>query len=232
MRLNSNASPQQNAIKNIIYYLCLKPTTLTKFRNKFRIESARLQNWDYGWKAKYFVTVVTKDRQHHLGKIIDGKIILSEIGKIVKHELVITPNIRADMNLNLDIFTVMPNHFHCIIEIDRNDYNRYENDLNSDYGCRDALQCVSNMQNKKYIPKWFEYIKPKNKFGPQSKNLGAILRGIKGTIKLQARKINPDFGWQTRFLDHIIRSETEYQSIKYYIINNPKNWFDDLFNNK
>jgi len=36
-------------------------------------------------------------------------------------------------------------------------------------------------------------------------------------------------GWQTRFHDHIIRNDIEYQKISEYIINNPANWKNDKF---
>lgn len=35
---------------------------MSKFRNKYRIESSRLQKWDYGWDAAYFITICTKNR--------------------------------------------------------------------------------------------------------------------------------------------------------------------------
>lgn len=31
--------------------------------------------------------------------------------------------------------------------------------------------------------------------------------------------------WQDRYYDHIIRNETDLQSIRQYIRNNPLNWF-------
>jgi len=37
------------------------------------------------------------------------------------------------------------------------------------------------------------------------------------------------FGWQSRFHDHIIRNDAEYQRINDYIENNPKNWDNDKF---
>jgi putative transposase len=37
------------------------------------------------------------------------------------------------------------------------------------------------------------------------------------------------FGWQTRFHDHIIRNNDEFQRIRNYIINNPANWEKDKF---
>lgn len=34
-----------------------------KFQDKYRIPSARLQNWDYGSNAIYFVTICTQGRE-------------------------------------------------------------------------------------------------------------------------------------------------------------------------
>ncbi len=55
---------------------------MDKFKNKYRISSARLQNWDYGWNGAYFVTICTVKQECYFGKINDKKITLSEIGKI------------------------------------------------------------------------------------------------------------------------------------------------------
>ncbi|HEX5168097.1 MAG TPA: hypothetical protein VFW11_02915 [Cyclobacteriaceae bacterium] len=40
-----------------------------KFRNKYRISSTRLQNWNYGWDAACFVTICTKDRVCYFGNV-------------------------------------------------------------------------------------------------------------------------------------------------------------------
>jgi putative transposase len=57
-----------------------------KYQNKYRIPSARLQNWDYGSNAAYFVTICTKNREHFFGEIVDGEMHLNDIGKIVELE--------------------------------------------------------------------------------------------------------------------------------------------------
>lgn len=49
-----------------------------KFNNKYRIASTRLQNWDYGWNAAYFVTVCTKNRVQNDGISIPMKLIISK----------------------------------------------------------------------------------------------------------------------------------------------------------
>ena len=187
---------------------------MDKFQNKYRIPSARLRNWDYGWSAAYFITICTKGRECFFGEIVDEKMQFSEIGKIAENEWLKTPGIRPDMNLELGEFVIMPNHFHGIIIIGENEFNTQRG--GNDDERRDALQCVSTTETA-------------NEFGPQSKNLSSILRGYKSAVKNYATKNNIRFAWQSRFHDHIIRDEKSFQNISNYIINNPTNWSKDQF---
>ncbi len=181
-----------------------------KFQNKYRIPSARLQTWNYGLAATYFVTVCTDNRRHFFGEIVGAKMVLSEIGKIIETEWIKTPSIRPDMNLELDAFCVMPNHFHAIIIIGENEFNNR----------RDAMHRVSTTTTTPQTG---------NKFGAQSKNLASVMRGFKSAATVSARSIDKHFKWQTRFHDHIIRNDPEFQRIRKYIIENPKNWQNDKF---
>ena len=188
-----------------------------KYQNKYRIPSARLQNWDYGWNAAYFVTICTKDMDHCFGKIHDGVMDLSEIGKIAQTEWLKTPEIRPDMNLELGSSMVMPNHFHGIITIGENQYNT----LITDDG-RDAMHRVSTTTTTTDTIY-------KNTFAPQSKNLASIIRGFKSAVTKTARQIRPHFAWQPRFHDHIIRDEKSFHAISEYTQNNPLKWAHDKF---
>jgi putative transposase len=171
-----------------------------KFQKRYRTTSFRLQNWDYGNNAAYFITICCAGREHFFGKIENQQMILSNIGEIAQNEWLKTPEIRPDMNLTLGEFVVMPNHFHAIIVIGENEYNR----------CTDAMHRVST-------------------FGPQRKNLASIMRGFKSSVTMNARQMKPNFAWQSKFHDHIIRNNTEYQRIANYIKNNPANWKNDKF---
>ncbi len=62
------------------------------------------------------------------------------------------------------------------------------------------------------------------KFGPQSYTLGSIIRGIKSSVTHFANDNNINFGWQSRYHDHIIRDRNERNRIAKYIENNPVNW--------
>jgi REP element-mobilizing transposase RayT len=182
-----------------------------KFENKYRIETTRLKGWDYGKNGYYFVTICSKDRIPYFGSVINGKVKLSEIGKIALEELKKTPEIRKDMYVKLGEFVIMPNHIHCIIIIGENEYNKCRRDAMRGE-CRDAMHCVST-----------------NKFGPQSKNLPSIIRGFKSAVTKRAKIINPNFSWQRNYYEHIIRDEKSFKTISEYIINNPLKWNEDKY---
>ena len=197
------------------------------FQNKYRIPSARLQNWNYANPGMYFVTICTQNRENYFGEIVESvetrslaesqlpavetRCIASlqptEIGKIVESEWIKTIELRPDMNIELGEFIVMPNHFHGIIIIGKNEFNG---------AGKDAMHRVST----------------ENQFGSQSKNLASILRGYKSAVTTYARKNNIPFVWQPRFHDHIIRSDDAFNRISNYIVNNPANWKKDKFYTK
>ena len=203
-----------------------------KFRNKYRIPSARWQQWDYAFEGIYFITICTKNRQHFFGEIIDGKMILNDFGEIVQNEWIKSIEMRPDMHLELGGFVVMPNHFHAVIMIGENRYNTKRNVTNNcgrgcGCGCdRDAMHCVSTGNRHENTT-----IQPKNKFGVQSKNLASIVRGFKSAVTTYSKKHGiSEFQWQARYHDHVIRNSFSFERIQNYIINNPKNWKKDTFN--
>jgi REP element-mobilizing transposase RayT len=112
---------------------------MNKYKNKFRIPSCRLQGYDYGANGCYFITICTKNRVQYFGEVIDGEMQLSKIGEIAKLEWQRTFELRQDMNLMLDEFVIMPDHFHGIIWIGKNPYNTGVR--------RDATHCVSTLRN-------------------------------------------------------------------------------------
>ncbi len=192
------------------------------FKNKYRNETTRLKNWNYGWKAMYFVTICTKDRECFFGHCQGGKMFLNNLGEIVVSEWLKTFAMRPDMNLFMGEYVVMPNHFHCILGIGENEFNTGQNlHRNLEYKsvCRDAMHCAPTNPTDT----------SQNQFGPQSKNLASIIRGFKTGVTVRARTINPYFVWQSRFHDHIIRDNKSFDRISHYIINNPSNWSDDTF---
>jgi len=222
---------------------------MEKFQGKYRIPSTRLQSWDYASRGIYFVTLCTKNRIHYFGQIIKNAIDsrhfemnLSEIGNRVESEWLKTPELRPDMNLTSGEYQVMPNHFHAIVIIGENQFNttktneNHSNPFNPFTGTMYHVSVYDKPSQESDSELDLQFISAlennmihKNKFGPQSKNLGSIMRGFKSAVKMYALDHNIDFGWQPRYYDHIIRNVNEHNRIIHYIRNNPNNWGKDTF---
>lgn len=176
-----------------------------KFNNKYRIPSARKSDWNYSRTGAYFITICCDNHINYFGKITNGQMHYSSIGRAAELEWRKTLLLRPDMHLKLGAFVVMPNHFHAIISIDDNAYNTIPDDVHLIHGYHN------------------------NQFAPQSKNLASILRGFKSAVTTMARITNQTFAWQPRYHDHIIRDDAEYTRIENYINNNIAKWGDDKF---
>jgi len=163
-----------------------------RFRNKYRIKSTRLQNWNYSWNAAYYVTICVNNRECYFGEIVEGQMNLSEIGEIVKSEWLKSPDIRPDMN----------------IELKPNDLNdNVSNQDNMETIGRDAINRVSTLSNK------FGGITGKN--NPMiNNNLSRIIRWYKGRVTFETRQIYSGFAWQPRFFDHVIRNDESLNKIR------------------
>ncbi len=75
----------------------------------------RLKYYDYSHNGYYFVTICTKEKKNVFGKIISGKLVLNNFGKIAFNEM---QSVNAHYrNVEIDKFVIMPNHLHCIIII-------------------------------------------------------------------------------------------------------------------
>lgn len=88
-----------------------------KFRNRFRIPSARATWHNYN-AGTYFVTICTQNREHCFGEIVtDGngepKMVLSGIGRYVEECIQKMETLHNDVIVPL--WYVIPNHIHLII---------------------------------------------------------------------------------------------------------------------
>jgi len=205
-----------------------------KFQNKYRIKSSRATWHDYSGGA-YFITVCTKTREHSFGEVINVSAAvetwhaaslqtpimqLSSIGQFLSEKI---QNITNHCPYaEIPLFVVMPNHWHAIVLIhgEKTPYVR-RGTIHGDAACRDAACHVSTTKNE-------QMQNIANKQGWLSVAIG----GIKSAVTKFANNNNIDFAWQTRFHDHIIRSQSEMNRIADYIENNPATWDNDCFNEK
>lgn len=200
-----------------------------RFQDKYRIPSARLQNWDYSWNAAYFVTICTQKQLLYFGEILDLKMHLSEIGQIAEKYWKEIP--LHFPFVELGDFIAMPNHVHGIIFINKPDNNETHPVETPDTGVFDRMGTPIMFETPRSgvstgaTPRTAAASKKWNRG-----TLGVIINQYKRICTIKAQKIYAGFAWQPRFYDHIIRDDQSFQRISEYIQNNPLNWHTDKFN--
>ena len=88
----------------------------------------RLAGFNYANSGGYFITLVTHERRHLFGEIVDGEMISNANGKIVCDEWIRSAEIRHE--IELDYWCVMPNHFHAIVLINESSPDSNDPTLN------------------------------------------------------------------------------------------------------
>lgn len=84
--------------------------------------SMRLPNYDYAGSGVYFVTICTYRFSTLFGRIVNGDILLNELGRLVEMEWQKTGEIRS--SVSVDLFVVMPNHLHGLLWITNGEAER------------------------------------------------------------------------------------------------------------
>lgn len=199
---------------------------MTLYKNKYRSETTRLQTWDYSWNGAYYITICTKNKIHYFGEIADKKFIPSAIGQLAEKFWMEIPNHFPFVELGN--FVVMPNHTHGILIINKPDSVAGTSNLVVDtpnlvvgtpnLGVPTTASPETTKKNGGKNEKW----------KPQT--IGVMINQYKRIVTIHARKLLPEFTWQSRFHDHIIRDSQSFQNISNYIKDNPRNWGKDDHN--
>lgn len=171
--------------------------------------SIRLRGYDYSQEGLYFITLCCRDRICRFGKVINGEMVLNQIGEIATAcWLQITEHFT---NVILHEFIIMPNHVHGIIEIS----------VGAKYLSPTKETDISKERAKNISPQ---------RAAGTSKTIGSVVRGFKiGVTKWARTNTNIHDLWQRNYYEHIIRNEKSYHNISQYIQNNPLNWNEDKF---
>ena len=179
------------------------------YRNRYIIGTKRYRGYDYSLSGKYFVTICTKNKIPYFGNIEDGKLKLSDIG-IIARNLWIEISYHFQ-NIELDEFIIMPDHIHGIITINTN-----FDDIVVE------TRHVANVETRHA-----SFLQPgneKTRISPKPGSLGAIVGSYKSAVSKIVHRFDPGFKWQSRYYDHIIRSNSELSRIRKYIRENPEKW--------
>ncbi|HCN37684.1 MAG TPA: transposase [Bacteroidetes bacterium] len=176
-------------------------------------KSIRLKGYDYSQSGLYFITICVQNRECLFGKIENGIMILNELGNIANNFWIEIPEHFPMIEIHEHI--IMPNHLHGIIEI---------------VGTRRGVS-LPNPDGSSHVVSPNEH---QRQFSiPIPGSISTIINQYKSSVKRWCNKNGHEyFKWQSRFHDHIIRSEDDYYNISNYIINNPAKWQEDKYYGK
>jgi REP element-mobilizing transposase RayT len=167
--------------------------------------ATRLKTRDYSAQGFYFLTICANYKKCIFGRISDGKVARSALGQIVYESWLCIPDHFSKVRLHE--FTVMPNHFHGILEL-----------TSSLVVAQHAapVRAVSASSSGPVFPG----------------SLSAIVRSFKGEVTRRARiQLNwPGEIWQRNYFDHVIRDGNEFAAASRYIAENPQKWEWDVEN--
>jgi len=211
--------------------------------------SIRLKGYDYSQAGLYFITICSQNRICRFGEIVvvgvplvgtqtnTATMILNHAGKMVEDEWLAL--VDRFPNMVLHEYIIMPNHFHCILEIvgvplvgtqnvgacsgHPNVTGRPQGYAPTDDTQRNDTETMLGTQNDDGVPK--------------NKTIGDMMDAFKSitTVKYIDGVKNRGWDrfdgkiWQRDYYEHIIRDEESYLRISEYIKNNPAKWENDKF---
>jgi len=212
---------------------------------KHRRRSIRLKGYDYAQPGAYFITICVQDKKHLFGEIQEGQMFLNDAGVMIEKWYSELANKYPDKKCHEMV--VMPNHFHCIIEnLDVAQSQARGTHVGAplrgcpapDGGCP-APDGGCPAPDEYVQPHTNEHSHPQ--YGIQNQKFNATIGDtmdwfktmttneyIRGVKKFGWERFNRKL-WQRNYWEHIIRTETAYNHIARYIVNNPKNWREDRF---
>ncbi len=162
-----------------------------------------MKDYDYSQRGAYYITICTFNHRCNLGEVKDGKMLISQSGKVILESWNAIPLHFA--HVALDSFVVMPNHIHGILML-----------LDDPAGtaCRaptekPGINAQERMSN------------------PISGSLPTIIGSFKAAVSKRINELRNTPGasfWQRGYYEHVIRNEIELNSKCEYILNNPFKW--------
>lgn len=188
--------------------------------------SIRLKGYDYSKEGLYFITICCHKQQYLFECIpnVDDvscsfrptcrpnelKIELNDAGKMIEKWYFKLEN--KFSNIKCHEMVVMPNHFHCIIEIINEPVDATA--LNDGSALRADTRVRPDIPT---VVQWFKTM-----------TTNEYIRGVKtlGWQRFDGKL------WQRDYYEHIIRNHQSFIKISNYIRNNPTKWHIDKFNNK
>lgn len=166
---------------------------------KRRRRSIRLRAYDYTQAGAYFITIVAQDRTMLFGDIAGGETQLNDFGRIVEDEWQKSSIVRRE--IALDLFIVMPNHVHGIVNI---------------------IDCPVGATGRSPL---------RSGPPPRSLGAFVAGFKSAATKRINELRHTPAAPvWQRNYYEHVIRDDGELLRVREYIQNNPLQWENDREN--
>lgn len=160
-----------------------------------------MPTYDYTQNGAYFVTICSYARECVFGKIVDGAMHLSDIGRVVEEERLRTPLIRP--TVEMDDYVIMPNHLHGILIFFNPDGREMPSPESGD---------------------------PQGTLMRRPRSLGAMVAGFKiastTRVNIEFRIAGAPL-WQRNYYERVIRNGAEAERIRSYIRANASHWHED-----
>jgi len=169
---------------------------------KHHRRSIRLKDYDYSQAGAYYVTIDVQNRVCLFGEILNYEMILNDIGEMVIEQWIAL--LERFPTIELDVYQIMPNHFHGIIVVIENMDNQIAVVENKRPTLGDIIGAFKSITTHEYI------------LGVDNKNWPQFYKRL----------------WQRNYYEHVIRNEADLDRIRDYIQANPANWDEDEENPK
>jgi putative transposase len=222
---------------------------------KHHRRSIRLKGFDYSSPGAYFITICTQHRECLFGEIANGEMTLNRFGKMVATHWANLA--KHHPHVQLDEFTIMPNHVHGIIvlihieSVDPSVGAGFDDpilDKTDQWTTKPALHHPSRSHSSSLTQNGDRAShsggdragfgdrvldgseKLLAKPAPTVHGISEIIRGFKTFSARRINQIRQTPGlpvWQRNYYEHIIRDESAFENIRQYIRNNPKSWTQD-----
>ena len=173
------------------------------------------------------MTICTQERESTFGEIVDGVMIVNDVGIMVKNVWCEIP--QHFRNISLDEYQIMPDHFHGIIVINEMPNlipnipkNPIPNIFQNPVGAGSSRPSPSSPRPDTSLRGAQE-----NGIKRGQENPAPTLGTIIGRFKSETTKtFNADNKiikklWQRNYYEHIIRDDVDLYFVREYIVNNP-----------
>ena len=192
--------------------------------------SIRLQGYDYTRQGAYFVTICTRNRVCLLGDIVEGRMHLSEAGRLAQAVWEDLPHHYP--HVQIDVWVIMPNHMHGIVIL--TEAQATDDDMPVGADPKTDVGAISKTDVGASKTDVGAGLKPAPTVpAPTRHGLSEIVRAFK---TFSARRINALHNtvgtpfWQRNYYEHVIRNQSALDQIRQYIADNPARWSEDLEN--